>query len=146
MLICTGLSYTILKGKYSQPHVKGELRKRNKSFQSLELLAERALVGLLLFKNEEAADKRNFCVLKLFLGLSVITCKLDPLFVLWPVDPHLHVISFVKSQQPTKSKGGCLGRGIFLPASLSSRGMGFKYWVIDGGEALSLLSFLPYYP
>lgn len=65
MLICTRLSYTILKGKYSQPHVKGELRKRNKSFQSLGLLAERALVGLLLFKKQEVADKGNFCLLKI---------------------------------------------------------------------------------
>lgn len=76
----------------------------------------------------------------------MITCKFDPFFVLWSADPSLHVISFVKSQQPTKSKGGCLGRGIFLPASLSSRGTGFKYRMIDGGEARSLLSFLPYYP
>lgn len=51
----------------------------------------------------------------------MITCKLDSLFVLWPADPSLHVISFVKSQQPTKSKGGCLGRGIFLPASRLER-------------------------
>lgn len=65
MLICTRLSYTILKGKYRQPHVKGELRKRNKSFQSLGLLAERALVGLLLFKEQEVADKGNFCLLKI---------------------------------------------------------------------------------
>ena len=48
----------------------------------------------------------------------MITCKLDPLFVHWPADPSLHVISFVKSQQPTKSKGGCLGQR-HLPASLS---------------------------
>lgn len=107
---------------------------------------QRALVGLLLFKKQKVAHKGNFCVSNLFLRLSVITCKLDPLFVLWPAGPSFHVISFVKSQQPTKSKGGCLGRGIFLPASLNSRGMGFKYRMIDGGEALSLPSFLPYYP
>lgn len=64
---------------------------------------------------------KEIFVLKLFLRLSVITCKLDSLFVLWPADPSLHVISFVKSQQPTKSKGGCLGRGIFLPASRLER-------------------------
>lgn len=53
-------TYTDLKGKYSQPHVKGDLEKRNKSFQSLGLLAERSVVGLLLFKKQEVADNRHF--------------------------------------------------------------------------------------
>lgn len=44
---------------------KVRYEKENKSFQSLGLLAEGALVGCLLFKNQEVADKRNFCVLKI---------------------------------------------------------------------------------
>lgn len=120
--------------------------KKKQVFSASGITGRELWQGSCYLRSKRQLTKEIFVFSNLFLRLSVITCKLDPLFVLWPAGPSLHVISFVKSQQPTKSKGGCLGRGIFLPASLSSRGMGFKYRMIDGGEALSLPSFLPYYP
>jgi hypothetical protein len=89
--------------------------KKKQIFLEPRITTERSLVQLLLFKKLEVADKRNFLCLKIVFG--VFSDNLLDRFVHWPADSSLCVISFVKSQQLTKSEGGCLGRGIFLPSS-----------------------------